>query len=217
MLKIALTKGRIEQKMCELLESAKFDIEPIINKKRALKVKTKDNLEFVFVKSNDVITYIKQGIVDIGIVGSDTLLENTYKDYSKLLDLNTGKCTFALCSYPNYKEKVANRKLIIATKYPNIATQYFYKKNQSIDIVKLNGSVELGPIVGLSDAIVDIVETGDTLKENGLEVIEKICDISTQLIVNKKSMNSKKDEILRFVNKLKIEVKNDEKVYKNTI
>lgn len=209
MLKIALTKGRIEQKTCELLECAKFDIEPIVNKKRALKVKTKDDLEFIFVKSNDVITYIKQGIVDIGIVGSDTLLENTYKDYCKLLDLNTGKCAFALCSYPNYKEKIANRKLVIATKYPNITKQYFNKQNESIDIVKLNGSVELGPMVGLADAIVDIVETGDTLKANGLEVIEKICDISTQLIVNKSSMESKKDEILNFVNELKLKVESN--------
>lgn len=207
MIKIALTKGRIEQKTCELLKGAKFDIDPIKNKQRILKVQTKDNFEFIFVKSNDVLTYIRQGIVDIGIVGSDTLLENTYKDYYKLLDLKIGKCSFSLCSYPNYKEKSQNRKAIIATKYPNITKQYFKQKNQEVDIVKLNGSVELGPIVGLSDAIVDIVETGETLKANGLQEIEKICDISTQLIANKDSMESKKEEILNFVESIRLEIK----------
>lgn len=207
MIKIALTKGRIEQKTCELLKGAKFDIDPIKNKQRILKVQTKDNFECIFVKSNDVLTYIRQGIVDIGIVGSDTLLENTYKDYYKLLDLKIGKCSFSLCSYPNYKEKSQNRKAIIATKYPNITKQYFKQKNQEVDIVKLNGSVELGPIVGLSDAIVDIVETGETLKANGLQEIEKICDISTQLIANKDSMESKKEEILNFVESIRLEIK----------
>lgn len=207
MIKIALTKGRIEQKTCELLKGAKFDIDPIKNKQRILKVQTKDNFEFIFVKSNDVLTYIRQGIVDIGIVGSDTLLENTYKDYYKLLDLKIGKCSFSLCSYPNYKEKSQTRKAIIATKYPNITKQYFKQKNQEVDIVKLNGSVELGPIVGLSDAIVDIVETGETLKANGLQEIEKICDISTQLIANKDSMESKKEEILNFVESIRLEIK----------
>lgn len=211
MIRIALTKGRIEQKTCELLKKANFEVDSIINKERALKIKTKDNLEFIFVKSNDVLTYIKQEIVDIGIVGGDTLLENTYKDYYKMLDLNIGKCSFALCGCKSYREKNKSEKTIIATKYPNIAKQYFKQKNQEIDIVKLNGAVELGPIVGLADAIVDIVETGNTLKANGLEIIEKICNISTQLIVCKSSMENKKEEILNFINKLKLEIKGEDK------
>ena len=203
MIKIALTKGRIEQKTCELLQKAKFDIDPILNKKRALKINTKDDLQFIFVKSNDVLTYIKNGIVDVGIVGSDTLMENPYNGYYKMLDLDIGKCSFALCSYPDYRYRNIVSKEVIATKYPNITKKYFQSKNKDIDIVKLEGSVELGPIVGLTDAIVDIVETGDTLKANGLEMIEKICDISTQLIVNKSSMENKKDEISYFVERLK--------------
>lgn len=205
MIKIAITKGRIEKKTCELLKNAGYDIEPIINKDRELKVQTKDGFEMIFAKANDVITFVEHGIVDIGIVGSDTLLENQFKGYYEILDLNIGKCCFALCSYPEYKNKKFNRRIVIASKYPNVAKQYFGSKNQDVEIIKLEGSVELGPVVGLTDAIVDIVETGNTLKANGLEIIEKISEVSTRLIVNKVSMKYKKEEILKLVDALESE------------
>ena len=156
-------------------------------------------MEIILAKSNDVITFIEQGIVDIGIVGSDTLMENTFKDYYELLDLEIGKCTFAVCSYPKYRDVNLNRRKKIATKYPNITKKFFESKNEDVEIIKLEGSVELGPVVGLTDAIVDIVETGATLKANGLEVIEKVEDVSTRLICNKTKFKYKKEEILNLV------------------
>lgn len=202
MVKIAITKGRIEKQVCELLKKANYDIEPIINKKRELKIKTKDGIEMIFAKANDVITFVEHRIVDIGIVGSDTLMENEYKDYYEMLDLEIGKCTFAICSYPEYKNKKFNRRKIIATKYPNIAKTYFKNKKQDVEIIKLEGSVELGAVVGLTDAIIDIVETGSTIRANGLEIIENICDVSTKLIVNKVSLKYKKEEILKLIDSL---------------
>ena len=204
MLKMAITKGRVEQSFCNLLQNAGYDIEPIINKDRKLLIKTNDNLEIVFAKSKDVLKFVNEGITDIGIVGKDTLLESDENNYEELLDLNTGKCKFCLAAEPSYRARVINKKKVIATKYPKIAKEYFNKKNESIEIVKLNGSVELGPIIGMADAIVDIVETGNTLKANGLEVIEEICNISTRLIANKESVVSKKQEINEMISKLKI-------------
>ena len=204
MLKMAITKGRVEQSFCNLLQNAGYDIEPIINKDRKLLIKTNDNLEIVFAKSKDVLKFVNEGITDIGIVGKDTLLESDENNYEELLDLNTWKCKFCLAAEPSYRARVINKKKVIATKYPKIAKEYFNKKNESIEIVKLNGSVELGPIIGMADAIVDIVETGNTLKANGLEVIEEICNISTRLIANKESVVSKKQEINEMISKLKI-------------
>ena len=204
MLKMAITKGRAEQSFCNLLQNAGYDIEPIINKDRKLLIKTNDNLEIVFAKSKDVLKFVNEGITDIGIVGKDTLLESDENNYEELLDLNTGKCKFCLAAEPSYRARVINKKKVIATKYPKIAKEYFNKKNENIEIVKLNGSVELGPIIGMADAIVDIVETGNTLKANGLEVIEEICDISTRLIASKESLTNKKQEINEMISKLKI-------------
>ena len=127
-----------------------------------------------------------------------------FSNYNELADLKVGRCKFCLASYPNYKNKVFDRNKIIATKYPKIAKQFFDNKNENIKILKLNGSVELGPIVKAADAIVDIVETGSTLKENGLEVIEEICEISTRLIANNESVKLKRDEVFSFVNKLNV-------------
>lgn len=207
MLKIAITKGRIEKNFCELMKRAGYDIEPIINKDRELLIRTKDDLEFIFVKASNVLTFIKSGNVDIGIVGKDTLLESDDNDYKELLDLEIGKCKFAVAAYPCYKNKKYTEKKKIATKYPKIAKEYFNKKNEDIEIIKLDGSVELGAVTGLSDAIVDIVETGDTLKANGLEVIENICDISTMLIANIESEKKKNKEIYKLVNDLKEELR----------
>lgn len=210
MLKVAITKGRIEKKFCELLKNTNYDIEPIINKDRKLMIKTKDDLEIVFAKSNDVLSFVNRGITDVGIVGKDTLLESNLYNYYELLDLQTGKCKFCLAAYPSYKTEKFNRKKIIATKYPEIAKRFFERKNEDIEIVKLDGSVELGPVVGMTDAIVDIVETGNTLKANGLEVIEEICNISTRLIVNKKSIREKTEEIYNMIDKLDDIIRNDE-------
>lgn len=207
MLKIAITKGRIEKKFCDLLELAGYDIEPIINKNRELQIKTKDNIEVIFAKSNDVLTFLEHGVVDIGIVGKDTLLENNFSNYYELLDLETGKCKFCLAAYPSYKTKKFNRRKRIATKYPKVAKKFFESKQEDVEIIKLEGSVELGPVVNMTDAIVDIVETGNTLKANGLEIIEDICDISTRLIVNRVSIKFKNKEIYKLVDDLDITIK----------
>lgn len=199
MLKVALTKGRIEKKVTTMLEKLGYDVTSMINKNRELQINVEDKMEIIFAKSNDVVTFIEHGIVDIGIVGSDTLLENSFKNYYELLDLEIGKCSFAVCSYPEYKNIKLNRRKRIATKYPNVAKKYFESKDEDVEIIKLEGSVELGPVVGLADAIVDIVETGATLRANGLEVIEKITDVSTRLICNKTKFKYKKEEILNLI------------------
>lgn len=199
MLKVALTKGRIEKEVTTMLEKLGYDVTSMINKNRELQINVEDKMKIIFAKSNDVVTFIEHGIVDIGIVGSDTLLENSFKNYYELLDLEIGKCSFAVCSYPEYKNIKLNRRKRIATKYPNVAKKYFESKDEDVEIIKLEGSVELGPVVGLTDAIVDIVETGATLKANGLEVIEKITDVSTRLICNKTKFKYKKEEILNLI------------------
>ena len=199
MLKVALTKGRIEKKVTTMLEKLGYDVTSMINKNRELQINVEDKMEIIFAKSNDVVTFIEHGIVDIGIVGSDTLLENSFKNYYELLDLEIGKCSFAVCSYPEYKNIKLNRRKRIATKYPNVAKKYFESKDEDVEIIKLEGSVELGPVVGLTDAIVDIVETGATLKANGLEVIDKITDVSARLICNKTKFKYKKEEILNLI------------------
>ena len=199
MLKVALTKGRIEKKVTTMLEKLGYDVTSMINKDRELQINVEDKMKIIFAKSNDVVTFIEHGIVDIGIVGSDTLLENSFKNYYELLDLEIGKCSFAVCSYPEYKNIKLNRRKRIATKYPNVAKTYFESKDEDVEIIKLEGSVELGPVVGLTDAIVDIVETGATLRANGLEVIEKITDVSTRLICNKTKFKYKKEEILNLI------------------
>ncbi|MEG0591721.1 MAG: ATP phosphoribosyltransferase [Coprobacillus sp.] len=203
MIKIAITKGRIEKQVCKMLQEAGLDMDPIINKDRELLIETSDGLSMIFAKANDVVTFLEHGIVDIGFVGKDTLDDNDFHDYYEMLDLDIGKCYFAVAAYPEYKTKEFKRRKRIASKYTKVAKEYFNSKQEDVEIIKLEGSVELGPVVGLSDAIVDIVETGSTLKANGLEVIEKISDVSTRLIVNKVSLKFKKDEIFKLVDILK--------------
>ncbi|WP_028043291.1 ATP phosphoribosyltransferase [Candidatus Stoquefichus massiliensis] len=203
MLKIAITKGRIEKQVCQLLKANGFDMDPIINKDRELLIETSDGLSMIFAKANDVLTFLEHGIVDVGFVGKDTLDDSDFHDYYDMLDLQIGKCYFAVAAYPEYKTKEFKRRKRIASKYTHVAKKYFSSKQEDVEIIKLEGSVELGPVVGLSDAIVDIVETGSTLKANGLEVIEKISDISTKMIVNKVSLKFKKDEIFQLMDGLK--------------
>lgn len=205
MLKIAVTKGRIEKEFCKILEKSGYDVDPILNKNRKLIIKTKDNIEYIFVKSSDIITYLDFGVVDAGVIGKDTLIESDNSKYSEIADLKIGKCKFCLASNLEYKNKKIDRKKIIATKYPTLTKAYFNRKREEVEIVNLNGSIEVAPILKMTDAIVDIVETGDTLKANGLEVIEEICDISTRLITNKRIVVTKKEELDNFIKKLKIE------------
>lgn len=205
MIKIAITKGRIEKQVVKMLKEKGFDMDPIINKDRELLIETKDGISMIFAKANDVLTFLEHGIVDVGFVGKDTLMEADFDDYYELLDLDIGKCYFAVAAYPEYRTKTFNRRKRIASKYTTVAKNYFASKREDVEIIKLEGSVELGPVVGLSDAIVDIVETGSTLKANGLEVIEKVADISTRMVVNKVSLKYKKEEIFKLMDALKKE------------
>ena len=168
-------------------------------------------LKFFLAKGPDVPTYVEYGAADIGVVGKDTLLEEQRRAY-EVLDLGFGKCRMCVCGPAKARELLQHHEMIrVASKYPVIAKDYFYnKKHQTVDIIKLNGSVELGPIVGLSDVIVDIVETGSTLRENGLEVLEEICPLSARMIVNQVSMQMEAKRINEIISKLK-EVLNTEK------
>lgn len=198
-LRIALTKGRLEKDTVQLLEKIGFDCTAVREKGRKLILPVPDgNLEVVLAKANDVITYVEHGVCDMGVVGKDTIMEMEGK-FFELADLGFGRCRFALAVkkgssfYGGYNVKT------VATKYPNITRNYFENKGMDVEIVKIEGSVELAPLLELSDGIVDIVETGTTLKENGLEVIEDIVPISARLIVNMVSMKLRQKEIEHFL------------------
>lgn len=198
-LTIALTKGRLEECTKELFEKAGIDCTPFMNKGRKLIVPLcGGSCNVVFAKAPDVITYVEHGVCDIGIVGKDTIMEQGQSFY-EMLDLGFGKCRFALAAekgknfYEGYKLKK------VATKYPNVARKFFEGKEMDVDIVKIEGSVELAPILKLADGIIDIVETGTTLKENGLEIKEEIADISARLIVNMASLKMKRAQIEKFI------------------
>ncbi len=202
-LRIALTKGRLEKNTIELFENCGIECDSIKNKGRKLIFPVNNgSIELILAKAADVITYVENGVCDLGVVGKDTIMENGSQFY-ELLDLGFGKCRFALAAkvgedfYSGYREKV------IASKYPNVAKQYFESKCMDIKVIKIEGSVELAPLVGLSDGIVDIVETGSTLKENGLEVKEEIAKISARLIANEASVKMKKKEIETLVELIK--------------
>ncbi|MCR5142189.1 MAG: ATP phosphoribosyltransferase [Ruminococcus sp.] len=201
-IRIALTKGRLEKDTVGLFEKIGYDCTAVREKGRKLILPVADgNMEVVLAKANDVITYVEHGVCDIGVVGKDTIMEMQGK-FFEVLDLGFGRCKFALATkkgspfYGGYNVKT------IATKYPNITRTFFESKGMDVDIVKIEGSVELAPLLELSDGIVDIVETGTTLKENGLEVIEDICPISARLIVNMVSMKLRQQEIEEFVAKV---------------
>ncbi|CAM2740886.1 ATP phosphoribosyltransferase [Clostridium sporogenes] len=200
-IKIALTKGRLEKKAIEIFKTININTRELEDKGRKLIFNCENeeyNIEFFLVKAKDVETYVEYGAADIGIVGKDTLME-TNREFYEVLDLNVGKCKFALAALPSFKLDQGYNRKKIATKYPNIAREYFRKKGIDVELIKIEGSVELGPIVGLADAIVDIVETGNTLRENGLVVVEDICEISARMIVNKASMKTKRDEIIKII------------------
>ena len=204
-LTFALAKGRLADKTMELLEQMGITCDEMKEDSRKLIFTNEElKLKFFLSKASDVPTYVESGTADIGIVGKDTLLEEGRNLY-EVLDLKMGKCRFAVAGYKEIQDKLDNSMdLVVATKYPNIAKVYFYqKKHQTIEIVKLHGSVELAPIVGLSDVIVDIVETGSTLKANGLEVLADICPVSARVVVNRVSMKLQHERIAEIIEGLK--------------
>ncbi|MCM8711445.1 ATP phosphoribosyltransferase [Clostridium sp. SYSU_GA19001] len=209
-IRIALTKGRLEKYAVNMFEAIGVDCTELKDKGRKLIFKDdKSGIEFVLVKSADVLTYVEHGVVDIGIVGKDTLM-NQNKDFYEVVDLKVGKCMFALAALPDFLDSQSYNVKKIATKYPTVARNYFRNKGEDVEIIKIDGSVELAPILGLADAIVDIVETGSTLKENGLIIVDKICDISARMIVNKASMKIRKERIGSLIEKVQSYVDNNQ-------
>ena len=209
-LTFALAKGRLAKKTLELLEEIGITCEEMKDKesRKLIFVNEELKLKFFLAKGPDVPTYVEYGAADIGVVGKDTLLEEGRRVY-EVLDLGFGKCRMCVCGPESAKELLKHHEMIrVASKYPHIAKDYFYNvKHQTVDIIKLNGSVELGPIVKLSDVIVDIVETGSTLRENGLEVLEEICPLSARMIVNQVSMQMESQRIGTLIQKLRELVK----------
>lgn len=208
-LTFALGKGRLANKSLELFEKIGITCEEMKDKssRKLIFVNEELKLRFFLAKGPDVPTYVEYGAADIGVVGRDTILEENRNVY-EVLDLGFGKCRMCVCGSPSAGELLQHRERIrVASKYPNIARDYFYnKKHQTVDIIKLNGSVELGPLVELSDVIVDIVETGSTLRENGLEVLEEVCPLSARMIVNPVSMQMETERIKSLVNRLRAEI-----------
>ena len=203
---IALTKGRLAGSTMQLLERAGYHCDELKEKgsRKLIFVNEEQKLRFFLAKGPDVPTYVEYGAADIGVVGSDIILEEN-RSVFEVLDLGFGKCRMCVCGPQNKEELLRHHEMIrVATKYPNIARDYFYnRKHQTVDIIKLNGSVELGPIVGLSDVIVDIVETGGTLRENGLTVLETVCDLSARMIVNQVSMQMKTQRIRDLIHSVR--------------
>ena len=205
-LTIALCKGRVANQTMDLLEKLGIKCEEIKDKstRKLIFVDEEHKLKFFLAKGPDVPTYVEYGAADLGVVGSD-IIDEEQRGVIELLDLGFGKCRMCVCGPASAKDLLMHREQIrVATKYPVIAKDYFHnKKYQTVDIIKLNGSVELGPIVELSDVIVDIVETGSTLRENGLEVLEEINPISSRLIVNKVSLKMQKKRIEELTKEIK--------------
>ena len=205
-LTFALGKGRLANKTLETFEKIGITCEEMKDKntRKLIFVNEELKLRFFLAKGPDVPTYVEYGAADIGIVGKDTILEEARNIY-EVLDLGFGKCRMCICGPKESKELLQHHELIrVATKYPRIAKDYFYnKKHQTVEIIKLNGSIELAPIVGLAEVICDIVETGSTLRENGLEVLEEVCPLSARMVVNQVSMKMEHEWITKLITDLK--------------
>lgn len=205
-LTFALGKGRLAKKTLELFEQIGITCEKIKDPdtRKLIFVNEELKLRFFLAKGPDVPTYVEYGAADIGIVGKDTILEEARNIY-EVLDLGFGKCRMCICGPESAKDLLLHHEQIrVATKYPRIARDYFYnKKHQTVEIIKLNGSIELAPIVGLSEVICDIVETGTTLKENGLTVLEEVCPLSARVVVNQVSMKMENERITKLIRDLK--------------
>lgn len=205
-LTFALGKGRLAKTTLELFEKIGITCEEMKDKdsRKLIFVNEDLKLRFFLSKGPDVPTYVEYGAADIGIVGRDTILEEGRKLY-EVMDLGFGKCRMCVCGPESAAELLKHNQLIrVATKYPNIARDYFHnKKHQTVEIIKLNGSIELAPLVGLSEVIVDIVETGSTLRENGLQVLEEIMPLSARMVVNQVSMKMEAERITGLIRKLR--------------
>ena len=204
-LTFALAKGRLAKTAMEMFGKIGIECKEMQDKdtRKLIFINEELKLKFFLSKASDVPTYVEYGAADIGIVGKDTIMEEDRKLYA-VLDLDFGKCKMCVCGPASAKELLNDGSMIrVASKYPKIAKDYFYnKKHKTVDVIKLNGSVELAPIVGLSEVIVDIVETGTTLRENGLEVLEEICPLSARLVVNQVSMKMEDERIKKIISDL---------------
>ena len=206
MINIALPKGRLGNKAYKLLEDCGYTVTDLMEDSRKLVFENESSgVRYFLVKPTDVPVYVSYGVADLGVVGKDVLIESNADVYS-LMDLGIGKCKMCVAAKNDWVED-KSRPIIIATKFPNIATEYYAKEDRDIEIIKLYGSIELAPILGMSDVIVDIVETGTTLRENNLKVFEEIMPLSAQLIANKTNYKFKEKEIREVVAKLKEAIK----------
>ena len=193
---IAIAKGRIEKDVYRRLKILNMEDCIETDSRKLIFTDEENKITYIHVKPSDVVTYVEKGVADLGIVGKDTILENENDDeVYELLDLGFGKCKFSVAGIKGKNNYSKEEILKVATKYPHIAKKYFKSRGQNIEIIKLNGSVELAPIVGLSDVIVDLVETGNTLKVNGLEIVEDMCNISSRIIANRVSYKFNKEKI----------------------
>jgi len=199
-LTIAMPKGRIFEDAADLLRAADFQLPPEFDENRKLILEVEEeNLRFILAKPMDVATYVEHGVADLGIAGKDVMMEEE-RDVYELLDLKISPCYLAVAGLPGTKlSDVAPR---VASKYPNVASSFFREQGEQVEIIKLNGSIELAPLIGLAERIVDIVSTGQTLVENGLVEYEKICDITSRLIANPVSYRTKEKRIAELVNRL---------------
>lgn len=191
-IKVAMPKGRIYKQAAELFREAGLFIPGDVDESRKLVIPLPEiGMEFIMAKPVDVPTYVEYGVADIGIVGKDVLMEEN-RDVYELLDLGIARCRMSVIGLPEWKPGIHQR---VATKYPNVASQYFREQGQQVEVIKLNGSIELAPLIGLADRIVDMVETGRTLKENGLVEMESIFEITSRLVANRVSYRMKNSEI----------------------
>lgn len=201
-LTLAVATGRISKRAMEYLKASGVHFPDYYKKSRKLVIYDEsEQIKLIFGKTADLATYVEKGAADIGVIGKDIILEEQ-PDVYELLDFGFGKCRVVVAGFPD-QEMIRSTILTVATKYPVIAEEYFKARGQRVEVIKLNGSIELAPLIGLSDVIVDIVETGTTLKENGLVVLADIADVSSRLIVNKASYATKTDQIQAFINRVK--------------
>ncbi len=196
-LRIAIAKGRLEEKALELFKGSEYEIVTEEGSRKLIYNNANKKIDFIFVKPCDVVTYVEKGVADLGIVGKDIILEDN-KDIYEILNLNFGNCRFVIAGFEDQSLVKKNEILTIATNYPSYVESVFKDKGQQIEIIKLGGAVELAPLMGLSEVIVDIVETGNTLKANGLSVLEELDFISARLVANKVSYRFKYDEIKKI-------------------
>ncbi|WP_424991774.1 ATP phosphoribosyltransferase [Paenibacillus turpanensis] len=202
-LKVAMPKGRIYKQASKLFREAGLAIPEEIDESRKLIVPVPElNMEFILAKPVDVPTYVEYGVADIGVVGKDVLMEEDLDVY-ELLDLNIARCRMSVIGLPNWKPVIHPR---VATKYPNVASKYFRERGQQVEVIKLNGSIELAPLIGLADRIVDMVETGQTLRENGLAEMEEMFPITSRLIANRVSYRMKNERIQQLCDLLQTHI-----------